>query len=136
MNEAAIPNDAQQMSDDEVRWRLLVSAAEDYEPLFKALWEFGVPAHPRPGAPTADEIKTALWKLVDQGLVDLFHGVDDNDDFLPVSPERRREVFQDPKSWEILEDPTVDVRYSSTPAGDAAVANRPAGLPEITWDAY
>lgn len=136
MNETASPSDAPRMRDAEVRWRLLVSAAEDYEPLFKALWEFGVPAHPRPGAPTAGEIKAALWKLVDQGLVDLFHGVDDNDDFLPVPPERRREVFDDPNSWAVLEDPAVDVRYSTTAAGDVAVATRPTDLAEIDWDVY
>jgi hypothetical protein len=30
--------EAAPMTDGEVRWRLLVSAAEDYEPLFHALW--------------------------------------------------------------------------------------------------
>jgi hypothetical protein len=124
------------MSAAEVRWRLLVSAAEDYEPLFKALWEFGVPAAPRPGAPTADEIKAALWELIDSGLVDLFHGVDEDGDFLPISPDLRREAFDDPDSWQVLEDPEVDVRYSTTAAGDEAVATPPAGLPEISWDTY
>jgi hypothetical protein len=122
------------MRDSEVRWRLLVSAAEDYEPLFKALWEFGVPANPRPGAPTAEGIKAALWELIDSGLVDLFHGVDDSGDFLPVAPENRRATFDAPDSWQVLEDPAVDVRYSTTESGDEAVATPPADLPEISWD--
>ena len=36
----------------EVRRRHLISAAEDFEPLFHALWEFGIPADPVPGAPS------------------------------------------------------------------------------------
>lgn len=122
------------MTEAEVRWRLLISAAEDYEPLFHALWEFGVPADPRPGAPSEDEIKSALWSLIDQGLVELFHGLDANDDFIPVPPQNRREMFADSQSWQVLEDPAVDVRYSTTVAGDEAVAVEPAELSGITWE--
>jgi hypothetical protein len=128
-NGAAAP-----MPGAEVRWRLLVSAAEDYSPLFQALWEFGVPASPRAGAPSEDEIKTALWSLIDQGLVDLFHGVDANDDFIPVPPQNRRQLFADPQSWRVLEDPAVDVRYSTTATGDEAVAVEPTELSGISWE--
>jgi hypothetical protein len=122
------------MDPDEVRWRLLVSAAEGYEPMFHALWEFGVPDDPRPGAPPADEIKAVLRGMIEQGLIELFQGVDDKDDFVPVPACHRRDVFDDPHSWQIPEDPKTDVRYSTTSAGDAAVARQPDGLAEINWD--
>ncbi len=132
---AAKPNGTvEPMTEVEVRWRLLVSAAEDYAPLFKALWEFGVPADPRPGAPSEDGIKAALWALIEEGLVDLFHGVDADDDFVPVAPEKRPAVFADAESWAVLEDPAADVRYSTTEAGDAAVAVQPEGLAGINWE--
>ncbi|HEX5204783.1 MAG TPA: hypothetical protein VFW27_33090 [Actinoplanes sp.] len=124
---------AHAMSPAEVRWRLLVSAAEDYTPLFQALWEFGVPEHPRPGAPTADEVKFHLWQLIEAGLVELFHGVDDAGDFIPVLAEERTRVYLAPASWEVVENPATDVRYSTTPAGDEAVARRPDDVAEPDW---
>jgi len=111
----------QPISRNAVRRRLLVSAAEDYEPMFHALWEFGVPNNPVPGAPSADEIKAALWELIEDGLVDLFRGRTPDGDFVPVAPDRRRAAFLAPESWWVGEDPDHDVRYSTTPAGDEAV---------------
>lgn len=112
---------SQPMSRDEVRRQLLISAAEDYEPMFHALWEFGVPADPVPGAPTADEIKATLWELIEDGLVELFQGESPDGKPLVLPRERRMRVYLDPATWEVREDPATDVRYSSTPAGDAAL---------------
>ena len=121
------------MSAAEVRWRLLVSAAEDCEPLFHALWEFGIPASPRPGGPTLDQVKGTLWQLVTEGLVALFRGLDAQDNHVPVPPEWAAAVFADPASWAEIEEPATDVRYSTTPAGDAAVHARPPGVREPDW---
>jgi len=117
-----------------VRWRLLVSAAEDVEPMFQALWEFGIPAQPKPGGPTLDQVKGALWQLIQEGLVTLFHGLDAHGDFIPVPPEWLASVYADPRSWEEREDPATDVRYSTTPAGDEAVRVRPPDVPEPEWN--
>jgi hypothetical protein len=118
---------SESMSREAIRWRLLVSAAEDYEPLFHALWEFGVPADPLPGAPSEDEIKDALWELIEEGLVDLFQGQTPNGEFVPLAADRRRSVFQAADSWRAYEDPKRDVRYSTTAAGDEAVRRPPEG---------
>jgi hypothetical protein len=92
------------MSAVDVRWRLLVSAAEDYEPMFHALWEFGVPDQRRSGAPPADEIKAALWALIKEGLIEVFQGLDTNEDVVPV-PAHRHELFEDPNSWRSTKTP-------------------------------
>ncbi len=121
------------MSPGEVRWRLLVSAAEDYEPLFQALWEFGLPGSPQPGGPTVDQVKGTLWQLITEGLVALFRGLDARDNYVLVPPEWTASVFADPASWAEIEDPAAGVRYSTTPAGDTAVRVRPANVPEPDW---
>ena len=118
------------MSRDTIRWRLLVSAAEDFEPLFHALWEFGVPADPQPGAPSADEIKAVLWELIDEGLIELYQGQTPDGEFVPMGADRRPTVFQSPDSWRVYEDPANDVRYSTTAAGDEAVRRPPQGADE------
>src|SRR6185503_7120443 len=105
------------MGEAEIRRRLLISAAEDYEPLFHALWEFGIPQNPVPGAPSEEAVKAALWQLIEDGLVELFHGQNSNGDFIPVTPTRRRDVFDDPRTWQVTEDPASDFRYSTTAAG-------------------
>ena len=114
----------------EVRRRLLISAAEDYEPMFHALWEFGIPADPVPGAPSQNEVKEILWRLIEDGLVDLFQGQDAQGEFIPVSPKLRKDVFLDPLAWRVIEDPAVDVRYSTTAAGDAEVRNHTESSPD------
>jgi hypothetical protein len=121
------------LSAADVRWRLLVSAAEDYTPLFQALWEFGVPSQPRAGAPTADEIKFQLWQLIEAGLVELFHGLDDAGGFIPVPAADRAALYLAPASWEVIENPATDVRYSTTSAGDEAAARRPDDVAEPDW---
>jgi hypothetical protein len=113
------------MGEAEIRRRLLISAAEDYEPLFHALWEFGIPRDPVPGAPSEEAVKAALWQLIEDGLVELFHGQDDDGAFVPVPPAHRRNTFDNPESWRVAEDPTTDVRYSTTPSGDAETQNLP-----------
>jgi hypothetical protein len=72
--------------------------------------------------------------LIEQGLVELLHGVDANGDHIPVPAPNRAAVFADPQSWRVLEDPAVDVRYSTTNRGDEAVAVEPAELSGITWE--
>lgn len=121
------------LSSADVRWRLLVSAAEDYTPLFQALWEFGLPLDPRPGAPTVDEVKFQLWQLIEDGLVDLFHGLDEAGNFIPVPAEERTRVYLAPASWDVVEDPATDVRCATTSAGDEAAARRPDGVAEPDW---
>ena len=118
------------ISEAEVRRRLLISAAEDYEPMFHALWEFGIPANPVPGAPSANEVKEILWRLIEDGLVDLFQGQDAGGEFIPVPRKLRKDVFLDPLAWRVMEDPAVDVRYSTTAAGDAEVRNHTESRPD------
>ncbi len=128
-----VPQDhrAGPMRPAEVRWRLLVSAAEDYTPLVHALWEFGIPADPLPGAPTSDDIKAALWGLIEEGLVDLFVPGPDGEPRAVAAADRPR-LFITPSSWEVG---TATVLYSSTAAGDEAVRTRPPDVPEIDWSA-
>jgi hypothetical protein len=122
--------DSTPISAAEVRRRLLISAAEDYEPMFHALWEFGIPADPVPGAPSQNEVKEILWRLIEDGFVDLFQGQDAQGEFIPVPPKLRKNVFLDPLAWRVIEDPAVDVRYSTTAAGDAEVRNRTESSPD------
>ena len=122
--------DSTPISAAEVRRRLLISAAEDYEPMFHALWEFGIPANPVPGAPSENEVKEILWRLIEDGLVDLFRGQDARGEFISVPRKFRRDVFHDPLAWRVMEDPAVDVRYSTTAAGDAEVRNHTEPHPD------
>jgi hypothetical protein len=121
MTEGKAMESPESMSEAEVRRRLLISAAEDYEPLFHALWEFGIPADPVPGAPSASEVKATLWRLIEEGLVTLYHGQAADGDFVSVPRADLRTVFFDPRAWEVREDPADDYRYSTTPSGDAEV---------------
>ena len=102
----------------DMRRTLLISAAEDYEPMFHAIWEFGSLGL---DAPSEGAVKAVLWELIEEGLVDLFHGQDTRGDFIPVPPTRRSAVFNDPQAWQVVEDPASDFRYSTTPAGDEYV---------------
>jgi hypothetical protein len=113
------------MGEAEIRRKLLVSAAEDYEPLFHALWEFGSSGKPELDATSEGAVKAVLWQLIEDGLVDLFHGQDSRGEFIPVPPTRRSDVFNDPQAWQVAEDPASDFRYSTTPAGDEYVRHLP-----------
>jgi hypothetical protein len=113
------------MGEAEIRRKLLISAAEDYEPLFHALWEFGGSRKPELDSPSEGVVKAVLWQLIEGGLVDLFHGQDSHGEFIPVPAARRRDVFDDPQAWQVAEDPASDFRYSTTAAGDEYVRHLP-----------
>jgi hypothetical protein len=122
------------MSPAEIRWRLLVSAAEDYTPTYQALWEFGVPAAPLPGAPSTDVITATLAELIRAGLVELYRMDPAGTEHRPVPATEREHLLASPATWTVPERFEDQVYYATTPAGDAAVAHRPDDVPPIHWE--
>ena len=121
------------MSADEVRWRLLISAGEDYKNLYEALWEFGLPDHATAQSPDIDTVKTTLERLVSDGLVRLYWCAEVYGDMTPVAAAEQSAVFDDEHNWRIPQQGETGVRFTTTPAGDDALRHRPEGLPDIAW---
>jgi hypothetical protein len=117
------------MSPEEVRWRLLVTAAEDYANPIEALWEFGLPDDPVDGAPDPDTIRATLRDLVAEGLVRLYWNQEVYGDPRPVPEEEQLAVLDDPSNWRLFQEGERGVRFTTTPAGDEAVGRRPPGVP-------
>lgn len=114
------------MTAEDARWWLLVLAAEDYCSLVEALWEFGLPDNPLPGAPDEHTVRTLLWDLVDQGLIALHYCREVYGEINPVSEVDRSKVFEDPASWAEPREGMLGIRFACTPAGDEVVHSRPA----------
>jgi hypothetical protein len=118
------------MRADEVWWRLLVSAGEDYQSLNEALWEFGLPDHATAGAPDVATVKATLRRLVADGLVRLYWCAEVYGDVTPVPADEQLAVLDDERHWRVPQQGETGVRYTTTPAGDEALRQRPAGVPE------
>lgn len=118
------------MTADDARWWLLVLAAEDYCSLVEALWEFGLPDSPLPGAPDEPTIRALLWDLVDEGLVGLHYCREIYGEITPVAAQDTGSVFSDPRSWTEPEEGRTGIRFSCTPAGDDLVHRRVTGTRE------
>ena len=113
------------MTADDARWWLLVLAAEDYCSLVEALWEFGLPDNPLPGAPDEATVRTLLWDLVEQGLIGLHYCREVYGEINPVSEDDLPRVYHDPASWSEPHEGAVGIRFACTPAGDAIIRSRP-----------
>lgn len=121
------------MSAAEVRWRLLVLAAEDYSNLVEAWWDFGLPEGPVPGAPDQQAVRAALRELVVEGLVELYWCAEVYGDMEPVAPAEQLAVFDDDGNWRLFQEGERGVRFTTSAAGDEAVGHRP---PDVTADIY
>lgn len=112
------------MTAEDARWWLLVLAADDYCSLVEALWEFGLPDNPLPGAPDEATVRHLLWDLVQNDLVALHYCREIYGETQPVSPEDRAKVFEDPASWAEPHEGETGIRFACTPAGDELVRSR------------
>jgi hypothetical protein len=112
------------MTADDAKWWLLVLAADDYCSLVEALWEFGLPDNPVPGAPDEATVRRLLWDLVQQDLVGLHYCREIYGDTDPVSPDDLSRVFDDPQSWAEPHEGQVGIRFACTPLGDDLVRSR------------
>jgi len=114
------------ISADDVRWRLLLSASEDYTSLYEALWEFGLPDHATGSSPDIDTVRATLRDLVADGLVRLYWCGEVYGDMTPVPADGQLTVLEDEHNWRIPQQGEIGVRYTTTPAGDKAVMQPPA----------
>lgn len=118
------------MSEAEVRWRLLLLAAEDYANLIEALWEFGLPDEPVAGAPAPEAVRATLRGLVAEGLVDLHWCEEVYGPTESIPPEQRLAAFDDDGNWRLFQQGERGVRFTTSPAGDDAVRTRPPDVPD------
>jgi hypothetical protein len=106
------------MNSDELRWRLLVSAGEDYKSLYEALWEFGLPDHATAESPSVDSVKATLARLISEGLVRLYWCAEVYGDMAPIPVDEQLAIYADEHNWRIPQQGETGVRFTSTPAGD------------------
>jgi hypothetical protein len=112
-----------------LRWRLLLLAGEDHIRMVEALWEFGWPDAPVPGAPPQEAVRATLRALVAEGLVTLLWSHEDDQATAPIPADQQLAAFDDPAVWDPPEDADWVVRFTTTAAGDEALRHRPPGVP-------
>jgi hypothetical protein len=112
-----------------LRWRLLLLAGEDHVRMVEALWEFGWPDDPVPGAPAPEAIRATLRRLIAEGLVTLLWSRQRDDATAPIPADQQPAAFDDPAVWEPPEDAEWIVCFTTTAAGDEALRHRPPEVP-------